>query len=134
MRKGEPSRTAFAAASHRAAHQILEGGSVFSDPLAMRILGPEGDELVRRSAERPDSRRMRMFIAARSRFAEDSLASAVEAGVRQLVVLGAGLDTFAYRSPLAKRLRVFEVDHPVTQAWKRARLEAAKIEVPETLV
>ena len=66
---------------------------------------------------------MRIFIAVRTRFAEDALAAAVERGVGQFVVLGAGLDTFAYRSPLRSRLRIFEVDHPATQAWKRQRLE-----------
>jgi methyltransferase (TIGR00027 family) len=54
----------------------------------------------------------------------------VERGVRQLVVLGAGLDTFAYRSPFGARLRIFEVDYPATQAWKRERLAAAGIGVP----
>ena len=54
---------------------------------------------------------MRLFIAIRSRFAEDSLAAAGDRGVSQLVVLGAGLDTYAYRGALAGRLRIFEVDH-----------------------
>lgn len=73
---------------------------------------------------------MRLFIAVRTRLAEDSLAVAVERGVRQLVVLGAGLDTYAYRSPFRERLRIFEVDHPATQAWKRERLAGARIAVP----
>jgi methyltransferase (TIGR00027 family) len=68
---------------------------------------------------------MRIFIAVRTRFAEDALAAAVERGVRQVVVLGAGLDTYAYRNTLRDRLRIFEVDHPATQAWKRQRLEDA---------
>lgn len=76
---------------------------------------------------------MRIFIAARTRFAEDRLAAAVEHGVRQLVVLGAGLDTFAYRSPFADRLRIFEVDHPATQAWKRERLQNCAIGLPNWL-
>jgi methyltransferase (TIGR00027 family) len=67
---------------------------------------------------------MRLFIAARSRFAEERLAAAVARGVRQYVVLGAGLDTFAQRNPF-EGLRVFEVDHPATQAWKRERLRQA---------
>ena len=57
-------------------------------------------------------------------------AAAVERGVSQVVVLGAGLDTYAYRSVLGDRLRIFEVDHPATQAWKRQRLEEAAIAVP----
>ena len=76
---------------------------------------------------------MRIFIAVRTRFAEDALAAAVQDGVRQLVVLGAGLDTFAYRSPFGDRLRIFEVDHPATQAWKRELLAAAGIPLPSWL-
>ncbi len=74
-----------------------------------------------------------MFIAARTRFAEDALAAAVERGVGQLVVLGAGLDTYAYRGALRERLRIFEVDHPATQAWKRERLAEAAIPMPAWL-
>ncbi len=128
MRRGEPSRTAYSAARYRAAHQILEQGSIFADDLAVRILGqPEADLL----ADAP-RRAMRLFIAARTRFAEDALAAAVRRGVRHLVVLGAGLDTFAYRNP-HPQLRVTEVDHPDTQEWKRERLAEAGIAVPETL-
>jgi methyltransferase (TIGR00027 family) len=68
----------------------------------------------------------------RSRFAEDALASAFGRGTRQLVVLGAGLDTSAYRTTL-EGLRVFEVDHPATQAWKRQRLTEAAIPIPSSL-
>lgn len=130
MQAGQPSRTAWAAAAHRAAHQILEQGRIFCDPLAVRILGQDGETVAREAAEHPSRRRMRLFIAVRTRFAEDALAAAVERGVRQLVVLGAGLDTYAYRSPFGERLRMFEVDHPSTQAWKRGRLAEAGIALP----
>lgn len=129
MKSGTPSRTALGAAHHRAAHQILEQGRIFADPLAVRILGEDADAIARRAEEDPARRRMRIFIAVRTRFAEDALAAAVNEGVRQLVVLGAGLDTFAYRSPFGDRLRVFEVDHPATQAWKRDLLAAAAIPI-----
>ena len=76
---------------------------------------------------------MRIFVAARARFAEDALAAAVERGLSQVVILGAGLDTYAYRNPFHGRLSVFEVDYPDTQAWKRARLRAALIPIPDTL-
>ena len=76
-----------------------------------------------------DSRALRAFLAVRSRVAEDGLADAVARGVRRYVLLGAGLDTFAYRNPHPD-LRVFEVDHPDTQAMKRRRLAAAGIAVP----
>jgi methyltransferase (TIGR00027 family) len=75
---------------------------------------------------------MRAFIAARSRFAEDSLAAAVARGARQYVVLGAGLDTFAHRNP-HPGLRVFEVDHPATQAWKQELLAHAALDAPPSL-
>jgi len=71
-------------------------------------------------------------MAARSRFAEDNLAAAVAAGVAQYVLLGAGLDTFAYRNPFPS-LHVFEADMPVMQQWKREMLQAACIAIPANL-
>jgi methyltransferase (TIGR00027 family) len=133
MEVGKPSRTALAAAGHRAAHQVLERGSIFSDPLAIRILGEDAQSAIRDGEQDPVRRRMRIFIAVRTRFAEDALSHAVANGARQLVVLGAGLDTYAYRNPFPDRLHVFEVDHPATQAWKRERLAAAAIPIPSTL-
>jgi methyltransferase (TIGR00027 family) len=130
-----PSRTALAAAAHRAAHQVLERGAIFADPLALRILGEHADAAVSDAKNDPSKRGMRLFIALRSRIAETALGEAVERrGVGQLVVLGAGLDTFGCRNPFGARLEVFEVDHPDTQAWKRRRLAEAGIEAPETLV
>jgi methyltransferase (TIGR00027 family) len=77
----------------------------------------------------------RLFTAARSRIAEDALSGAVERGVRQVVILGAGLDTFAFRSPHgARQIRIYEVDHPATQAWKRQRLAEAQLALPPQLV
>ncbi|MGO8733324.1 MAG: class I SAM-dependent methyltransferase [Terriglobia bacterium] len=133
MQLGKPSRTAWAAAAHRAAHQVLEQGRIFADPLALRILGEDAETVARQAEGQPSRRRMRIFIAVRTRFAEDALAAAVGRGVRQVVVLGAGLDTYAYRSTLRDRLRIFEVDHPATQAWKRQRLEDAAIPIPNSL-
>ncbi len=75
---------------------------------------------------------LRAFFAMRSRFAEDELARAVERGVTQYVVLGAGFDTFGYRNPFPT-LRVFEVDHPDTQAVKRQRLAAGGVVIPASL-
>jgi methyltransferase (TIGR00027 family) len=133
MKHDSPSRTAHQAARHLAAHQLLERGELFCDPLAMRILGEDAGKLVHVEGEHPGRRDLRIFIAARSRFAEDALAVAVRCrDVRQLVVLGAGLDTFAYRND-HRGLRVFEVDHPATQRWKRERLASASIEVPASL-
>ncbi len=75
---------------------------------------------------------MRAFLAVRSRYAEDCLAEAAARGLEQYVVLGAGLDTFAYRAPRGG-LRIFEVDHPATQVWKREQLKSAAIPIPESL-
>jgi methyltransferase (TIGR00027 family) len=135
MLEQEPSRTAFAAAAYRAAHQVLEQGRLFEDRLAVAILGVD-PELFRQNPEVHEAQRgMRFFVVARSRIAENALALGVEArGVGQLVVLGAGLDTFAYRNPFGERLKVFEVDHPATQAWKRRRLGEAGIAVPDDLI
>ena len=134
MQPGKPSRTAWGAAVHRAAHQVLERGFIFADPLALRILGAEAEAAVRDAEKDPSRRRLRLFIAVRTRFAEEALATAVaRRGVRQLVVLGAGLDTYAYRTTLGEGLRIFEVDHPATQAWKRQRLAEAAIPTPRAL-
>jgi len=130
MIPGQPSRTAFAAAAHRAAHQLLEGGAVFTDHLAARILGDAAQPLVAEIGLRPDGPGMRRFIAARHRVAEDAVADAVARGLRQVVILGAGLDTFAYRHAHGGALRVFEVDYPATGAWKQARLAEAGIPIP----
>jgi methyltransferase (TIGR00027 family) len=134
MQPGQPSRTALGAAGLRAAHQVLDGAAIFEDPLALRILGADADDLVREAQAEADPfrQRLRWFIAIRSRIAEDALAAAVTRGVRQLVVLGAGLDTYAYRTP-SRDLRIFEVDHPATQAWKRRRLAEADIPLPAAL-
>ena len=82
--------------------------------------------------QHPLARLLRAFLVARSLFAEDLIAHAVERGVRQVVILGAGLDTFAYRHPYGDGLTVFEVDHPATQAWKRQRLADAGIAIPRS--
>jgi methyltransferase (TIGR00027 family) len=136
MQSGQPSRTAFAAAVHRAVHQVLENGAIFADPLALRIVAPDSEDaeaLVRDAEQHPQRCAMRIFIAARTRFAEDALVAAVAGGAAQLVVLGAGLDTYAYRGAMLDRLRIFEVDHPATQAWKRQRLAETAIPMPPAL-
>jgi methyltransferase (TIGR00027 family) len=135
MQPGQPSRTALGAAGLRAAHQVLDGAAIFADPLALRILGADADGLVREAQTETDPfrQRLRWFIAIRSRFAEDTLAAAITRGVGQLVVLGAGLDTYAYRAPHSQNLRIFEVDHPATQIWKRQRLAEADIALPASL-
>jgi methyltransferase (TIGR00027 family) len=134
MQAGEPSHTARGAAAYRAIHQTLDNGVIFSDPFASRIIDDETRARLDEIAADPSLRPWRLFIAARSRFSEDSLAACVARGVRQIVVLGAGLDTFALRNPHAGQgVRVFEVDYPATQDWKRERLKQAGLAVPSSL-
>jgi methyltransferase (TIGR00027 family) len=124
----------------RAAHQLYDAPPlVFDDPLAVSILGPHAAEVERTPGRnpshkpRPHSLGLRAFLVARSRYAEDLLAQAVGRGVAQYVLLGAGLDTFAYRNPYPS-LRVFEVDHPATQHWKRDLLGHAALPNPANLI
>ncbi|MBY5409035.1 SAM-dependent methyltransferase [Rhizobium leguminosarum] len=122
MRASEPSRTAMGAAAYRAAHQRADGGAIFLDPYARRILGEAACAEADLKAQDPATRSFRLFMAARSRYAEDCLGLSVARGVGQAVILGAGLDTFALRNPHTG-LKVFEVDHPATQSWKQMRLD-----------
>ncbi|HVS69740.1 MAG TPA: class I SAM-dependent methyltransferase [Phycisphaerae bacterium] len=134
MQAGIPSRTAWRVALRRAGHQLWDDPLVFADPLAVRVLRTDGDRALREMAQRRDDpfdRALRAFIVARSRLAEELLAEAVQRGVRQYVVLGAGLDTFSCRNPFPN-LRTFEVDHPATQKWKRGLLSEAEIVTPPT--
>ena len=131
-----PSLTARRVAERRAAHQILDAPVVLNDPLALKIVGAtRPEERARLSAREQGrlARTLRAFMAARSRVAEDEVARRVAEGLGQDVLLGAGLDTFAYRSPFPDRLRVFEVDQEGTQAWKRERLADAGIVVPDAV-
>lgn len=119
----------------RAAHQLLDGEpKVLDDTIIVALMGPEAAERIRAEPARfhePRAMGLRSHVLLRSRFAEERLREAVVRGVTQLVVLGAGLDTFAYRQPAwAAALRIYEVDHPASQAAKRGRLQAAQIIVP----
>ena len=136
MRESSPSRTAWRVAVRRAAHQLFDTPKVLDDPVALRIIGDEGRRRLTQADQHRGriARAFRAFMVVRSRFAEDELARAVGRGVQQYVILGAGLDTFAYRNPYdPATLRVFEVDHPATQEWKRQLLAAAAIPVPSTV-
>ena len=129
MKPDEPSRTALMIARQRAAHQVLDRGAIFNDPFALKILREEEKDGLANA--HPLASIGRLFTAARSRIAEDALSGALERGVRQIVILGAGLDTFALRNPHgARQIRIYEVDHPATQAGKRERLAEAAIALP----
>jgi methyltransferase (TIGR00027 family) len=131
METGKASKTAFGVAIRRAAHQLMDRPPVLDDPIAVRLAGSATPRQMERAMHRV-ARDFRAFMAVRSRYVEDRLAEAVAHGVAQYVILGAGLDTFAYRNPFAS-LRVFEVDFPATQEWKCAMLAEAEISVPENL-
>jgi len=134
MKPNEPSRTALMVARQRAAHQLLDHGAILDDPFAMKILGEDEKDVLQFANAHPLARIGRLFTAARSRIAEDALSEAVERGIRQILILGAGLDTFALRSPhRARQIRIYEVDHPATQAWKRQRLAEAQLALPPWL-
>jgi methyltransferase (TIGR00027 family) len=135
MEQAIPSRTALRVALRRAAHQLHDSPVVFDDPIAVPLLGAAYSEELRRTPvreDRPFSIGLRAFLVVRSRYAEDNLKKAVASGVEQYVLLGAGLDTFAYRNSYPQ-LRVFEVDHPATQQWKRELLQRNRIAIPESV-
>jgi len=135
LQAGRPSLTALQVAVLRAAHQLLDEPIVLDDPLALPILGAEREAAVRDDPfqyNEPMPRTLRATLVLRSRLAEDELARAVQRGVTQYVVLGAGLDTFACRNP-HHGLKVYEVDHPATQAWKQTLLRNASIAVPDSM-
>ena len=120
----------------RAAHQLLDIPLVFEDPFALRILGPVEEESLRNDPMRYDTPRLnglRASLVVRSRLAEEEWARSKQYGVRQFVILGAGLDTFAYRNQSHDSSRIFEVDLPLTQKWKRDCLRVAGIEEPASL-
>lgn len=127
---GEPSLTALTAAAARAAHLIVDNEPViFADTLAQAMLGERAEELISyhlAHGTHPVLASARAQVTCRSHYAEDRLADAIGRGIGQYVLLGAGLDSFAYRSPLAGRVRVFEVDHPATQEYKRRVRSAAE--------
>ena len=135
MEDGQLSFTALTAAAARAAHLIVDQEPwIFADGLAAQLLGEQAEELIsyhKLHGTHPVLAGARVQVTCRSRYTEDALSRAVSRGVGQYVILGAGLDSFAYRAGLAGRVRVFEVDHPATQDWKRRALAAAQVPVPE---
>ena len=128
------SNTALTAAAARAAHLIVDDSPyIFTDTAAAAVLGDRAAELIgyhREHAAHPILSAARGQVICRSRYAEDRVAAALAVGVRQYILLGAGLDTFAYRSPLAAQASVYEVDRPATQSWKRSALAAAGLGTP----
>jgi len=147
MIKGQPSRTALLTAVQRGHHYLtVPEPKILRDNLALALSGLETLEAVQayienmidaftalsdRETATTFMKRIDGAVCMRSRVVEEELAIARQRGVKQLVVLGAGLDSTAYRrTDLTEGLQVFEVDHPSTQAWKQERLEASNIPIP----
>ncbi len=124
MKAGRASRTALRVAIRRAAHQMIDDPRILDDPIAVRLIGPGYENDLER-AKHTVARDFRLFMVSRSRYAEDHLADALAHGAKQYVVLGAGLDTFAYRNPFAG-VRVFEVDFPRRRSNGSARCLALR--------
>lgn len=130
-----PDRSSIGSAYFRAMHVRCDSAPhVFEDELGLRLVDPEGAMQPPPGMEPEVTGPLRASIVARARFIEDLVAERESAGVRQYVILGAGLDTFAERRrELASRLYVFEVDRPGPQAWKRQRLVELGFGVPAWL-
>jgi methyltransferase (TIGR00027 family) len=157
LQENHVSLTAIMTAYMRAYHAMNDTPKIFDDFLAFELIPEERRVLIEqglasalqipvpeaglaRSGQAADA--LRPFLQAmglshvlsRSRYAEDNLELAVQQGIGQYVILGAGLDTFAFRRPdLLRQLQVFEADHPATQAFKRDRLAELKWETPSHL-
>lgn len=138
MEKEKSSETSFGAAALRAVHQLIDGEpKILYDTVVMQLLDPGAPEHLlekRPEFDSPELLRLRSHIVLRSRYTEDCLYEAYHRGIRQYVILGAGLDTFAYRQPAwAHEMKIIEVDHPASQANKLQRLQKAGIRLPENL-
>lgn len=131
--QGTASYTALLAGAFRTLHQTHDGGRILNDPFAVRVLGPDAEPFLEAGSQHPMREGVSGHFAARSRFAEDAAATALARGVRQIVTLGAGFDTFAYRCAPHEGLRFFEIDQPITQCLKQERLVQAGIPVPPFL-
>jgi methyltransferase (TIGR00027 family) len=134
-RAHEPDSTAVRTALWRALHLEVDSPPyVVEDRLGLELVGPDDTWRDRPDMHPDGTRGFRAAIVARARFVEDLVTEQAAAGVTQFVMLGAGLDTFAERHPeLSARLRIFEVDQPGTQAWKRRRLVEIGVGIPDSL-
>ena len=131
----EPESTAVRVALWRALHaEIDPPPHVLEDEIGLQMVAPGDGWLARPDMDPDGTRGFRASIVARARFIEDLVAEQAGRGVSQYVLLGAGLDTFAQRRPeIASQMRVFEVDQPGPQAWKRQRLTELGYGVPDWL-
>jgi methyltransferase (TIGR00027 family) len=131
-----PGYTATLAAVGRAIHAEGERPLV-ADHLALGLAGEPGARLMAQlTSQLPEASRQSfgLAFAIRTRFVEDAIEAAIQDGIAQYVVLGAGLDSFAYRRPeLGERLKIFEIDRAASQAWKRSRLAEMGVAIPPSV-
>jgi methyltransferase (TIGR00027 family) len=136
-----PSPTAQLAAAHRAYHLMHDRPTILEDTAAIWLLGPPLSVVLRVAPLRwlfwrrllARVRPVSVFVVVRSRYTEDSLEHSISDGCRQYVILGAGFDSWALRHE-APEVSVFELDHPATQQWKEARIQARLGTLPAHLV
>src|SRR5215471_10346875 len=138
MEASRPSGTAESIAFMRALHLLVDDDpKIFADPLAEAFLSPEQATALKttpQAFQTLEMRTLRAVFVVRQRYAEEELAKALARGVSQYVILGAGLDSFAYRhTDLQQTVHVYEVDHPASQRWKRQRLTELGIALPNNL-
>jgi methyltransferase (TIGR00027 family) len=130
------SQTAVFAAQVRAAHAILDETPIFEDPYAMVLADASEKDVEDLFAliPRATARVARVLPNQRARFVEEEVDRAVQRGIRQYVILGAGLDSFAWRrTDLMTDIELYEVDHPATQEWKQQRMSVANLAHPANL-
>jgi methyltransferase (TIGR00027 family) len=130
------SKTAVFAAQVRAAHAILDENPIFEDPYAMVLADASEKDIENLFAliPRASARIARVLPNQRARFVEEEVDRAVHRGIRQYVILGAGLDSFAWRRrDLMTDIELYEVDHPATQGWKQRRMRVANLAHPANL-
>ena len=130
-----PDSSAVRVALWRALHvQVDAPPHVLEDEVGLLLANPDDGWRQRPDMDPDATRGFRAAIVARARFVEDLVADQTDAGIHQYVILGAGLDTFAQRNPsTGSYLRVFEIDQPTTQAWKRQRLADLDYDIPDWL-
>lgn len=138
MLENQPSHTALATAYLRAAHQLIDKPPrLLEDPLALAVLGEGSSKRILDAVDRyrsPEATALRSHVVVRSRFTEDKLAEAVKRGIGCYVIVGAGLDTFAFRQPAwARLIKIVEIDHPNTQRFKRSILAKSGISIPDNV-
>jgi methyltransferase (TIGR00027 family) len=134
MLPGRPSQTLLRSAIRKAAHQLLDEPRIFNDPIVVGLVPEVSEQATLDDPAAPDPKLFRCLFAMRSQFGEERLAQAAGRGVRQYVMVGAGLDTFPWRQPdYAKNMQIFAADHPASLAWTQQRFRERGFSAPSNL-